>query len=66
MSQKITFHITGVDGVKTRTTRNGQAAMVLGFPMSLDAMKAVKANFEAFMDSQIEMMEENNEPVKIR
>lgn len=66
MSQKITFHITGVDGVKTRTTHNGQAAMALGFPMSLDTMKAAKANFDAFMDNQIKMMEEDNGSVKIR
>ena len=46
-SEKVPVQVSAREGYKVKKSRTGKAVMVFGFPMSLEEMDTVRAEFES-------------------
>ena len=58
-SEKVPVQVSAREGYKVKKSRTGKAVMVFGFPMSLEEMDTVRAEFESQLAYQSRIMRED-------
>lgn len=58
-SEKVPVQVSARKGYKVKKSRTGKAVMVFGFPMSLEEMDTVRAEFESQLAYQSRIMRED-------
>ncbi|MEQ3005697.1 hypothetical protein [Bifidobacterium longum] len=58
-SEKVPVQVSAREGYKVMKSRTGKAVMVFGFPMSLEEMDTVRAEFESQLAYQSRIMRED-------
>lgn len=58
-SEKVPVQVSAREGYKVKKSRTGKAVMVFGFPMPLEEMDTVRAEFESQLAYQSRIMRED-------